>query len=96
MSPNPPSGYDSWLDYWEQNSGGSHVQKVSSTDQKWYIMPLCDSCNYRADIPEVIENRLIDVPTLMFELTKKVTDNNHPFKAEKIAFDRIDLARTAA
>ena len=87
VSPNPPSGYDSWLDYWEQNYGwyfdhsktykcpacgksfyrknfdGCHVQKAYSTDQKWYIMPLCDSCNHRKDTPDVDESLLIDVPS---------------------------------
>lgn len=24
---------------------GCHVQKAYSQDQKWYIVPLCDSCN---------------------------------------------------
>ena len=32
---------------------GCHVQKADSTDQKWYIAPLCDSCNHRTDEPNV-------------------------------------------
>jgi hypothetical protein len=24
---------------------GAHVQKASSTDKSWYIVPLCSSCN---------------------------------------------------
>ena len=32
---------------------GCHVQKVNSTDQKWYIVPLCDACNHRIDEPDV-------------------------------------------
>ena len=87
VSPNSSFRYDSWLNYWEQNSGiildkntlykcpacgkgfyrtnfdGCHVQKANSTDQKWYIMPLCDSCNHRTDTPDVNEKRLIDVPS---------------------------------
>ncbi len=87
VSPNPPAGYDSWLDYWEQNSGiyldkntlykcpacgksfyrknfdGCHVQKANSIDRKWYIMPLCDSCNHRTDTPDVDGSLLIDVPS---------------------------------
>ncbi len=32
---------------------GCHVQKANSTDQKWYIAPLCDACNHRTDEPDV-------------------------------------------
>ena len=87
ISPNPPSGYRSWLNYWELNFGqilevgkqyecpachnyfyrsnfdGCHVQKVGYIDNKWYIIPLCDSCNHRIDNPEVDDNLLIDVPS---------------------------------
>ena len=87
VSPNPPSGYKSWLDYWEQNHGqildpngwyecpgcgesfqrkdfdGCHVQKVDSTDNKWYIIPLCDSCNHTTEELEVKEGLLLDVPS---------------------------------
>lgn len=35
------------------NFDGCHVQKVDSTDQKWYIAPLCDACNHRTDEPDV-------------------------------------------
>lgn len=35
------------------NFDGCHVQKVDSTDQKWYIVPLCDACNHRTDEPNV-------------------------------------------
>lgn len=35
------------------NFDGCHVQKADSTDQKWYIAPLCDSCNHRTDEPDV-------------------------------------------
>lgn len=27
---------------------GAHVQKYGSTDQSWYIVPLCHSCNMKA------------------------------------------------
>jgi len=69
VSPNPPIGYISWLDYWEKNARqtatrcgaidckrpgrnnlvGAHVQKVYDSDKKWYIVPLCLSCNQRTD-----------------------------------------------
>lgn len=42
---------------------GCHVQKVGTTDKKWYIMPLCDSCNHRTDEPEIDGGLLIDVPS---------------------------------
>ena len=40
---------------------GAHVQKAYSTDQKWYIVPLCSSCNQRTDTFEVYET-LVPVP----------------------------------
>lgn len=61
-----PNGYESWLDFYEQNSGksarvckvkgctsiatdGAHVKKVNSTDNSWYIVPLCRSHNHNGD-----------------------------------------------
>lgn len=41
---------------------GAHVQKAYSTDQKWYIVPLCSSCNQRTDTFEVYET-LVPVPS---------------------------------
>ncbi len=46
-----------------KNFDGCHVQKVDSTDQKWYIIPLCDACNHRTDTPEIGNIRLVDVPS---------------------------------
>lgn len=87
VSPNPPTGYDSWLEYWEinhrqkldsniqyncpacerpfyrKNFDGCHVQKVDSKDQKWYIVPLCDSCNHATGELDVNEGLLLDVPS---------------------------------
>lgn len=28
---------------------GGHVHKVSNIDQRWYIVPLCDSCNKKKE-----------------------------------------------
>ena len=28
---------------------GGHVKKVGSTDNSWYLLPLCDSCNKLKD-----------------------------------------------
>lgn len=59
-----PSGYSSWLDYWEKKTGryypdcavnghyhkadvGAHVQKADSTDNRWYIVPVCYAINNR-------------------------------------------------
>jgi hypothetical protein len=74
-----PSGYSSWLEYWEDKSGkkayscgtsnckgkdlvGAHVQKAYSNDNKWYIVPLCKSCNNRTDI-FFVEHPLVPVPS---------------------------------
>lgn len=79
---NCPSGYDSWLDYWEQKTGksayfcsaidcqrvgrsnlvGAHVQKVGGYDLKWYIVPLCLSCNKRTD-EFYVDEALVPVPS---------------------------------
>ncbi len=57
---NVPVGYSSWKEFWEKKKGrnfstcsccnqraevGAHVQKDSIMDRKWYIVPLCTSCN---------------------------------------------------
>ena len=57
----PPSGYSSWIEFWEQYTGrsarsckhcglpyylvGAHVQKVHGSNE-WYIVPLCSACNH--------------------------------------------------
>ena len=42
---------------------GGHVVKVNSRDQKWYIVPLCSSCNQLSDdeIFKVPDNFLVPV-----------------------------------
>lgn len=42
---------------------GCHVQKLGLVDLKWYIVPLCDSCNHRTDMFSVNENLLVPVPS---------------------------------
>lgn len=42
---------------------GGHVQKVNSTDAKWYIVPLCVGCNQRTDVFEIEEDLLAPVPS---------------------------------
>lgn len=53
----PPSGYTSWKDYYSSKRHwptqcaclncktsaevGAHVKKVGTTDNSWYIIPLC-------------------------------------------------------
>lgn len=44
------------------NLVGAHVQKAYSSDNKWYIVPLCSSCNQRNDTFEVDET-LVPVPS---------------------------------
>ena len=46
-----------------KNFDGCHVQKVSLVDQKWYVMPLCDSCNHRTDMFSIEGNLLVPVPS---------------------------------
>ena len=42
---------------------GAHVQKDSSADKKWYIVPLCTSCNVskKNEVFEVRDNDLVAV-----------------------------------
>ncbi len=62
-----PSGYSSWLEYWEKKTGkragecghctakaevGAHVQKADSYDRSWYIVPLCYACNQKPSTEE--------------------------------------------
>ena len=49
--------------YTRDHFDGCHVQKVGSTDKKWYIIPLCDSCNHTKDEPDADADLLIDVPS---------------------------------
>lgn len=44
------------------NLVGAHVQKAYSTDQKWYIVPICTSCNNRTDTFNV-NDELVPVPS---------------------------------
>lgn len=41
---------------------GAHVQKAYGPDQRWYITPLCRSCNGRSDIFNVT-TELVPVPS---------------------------------
>ncbi len=40
---------------------GAHVKKVGSSDNSWYIVPLCSGCNKRTDEFDVPEYRLVPV-----------------------------------
>ena len=46
-----------------KNFDGCHLQKISLIDRSWYIVPLCDSCNQRADMFSVKEELLVPVPS---------------------------------
>jgi hypothetical protein len=39
---------------------GAHVKKANSSDNKWYIVPLCTSCNHKTK-DEVFEVREYDL-----------------------------------
>jgi len=41
---------------------GAHVQKAYSGDNRWYIVPLCPSCNKRTDTFNV-STTLVPVPS---------------------------------
>jgi len=41
---------------------GAHVQKAYSNDLRWYIVPLCKSCNQRTDTFNVLAT-LVPVPS---------------------------------
>ena len=41
---------------------GGHVQKANSSDNRWYIVPLCRACNTRTDI-FFVEAELVPVPS---------------------------------
>ncbi len=41
---------------------GCHVQKAYNYDQRWYIVPLCSSCNHRTDTFDV-DVTLVPVPS---------------------------------
>lgn len=45
-----------------RNLVGAHVQKAYSNDQRWYIVPLCASCNNRKDTFNV-NATLVPVPS---------------------------------
>lgn len=47
----------------ESASVGAHVQKVSLDDRKWYIVPLCNSCNVskKDEVFEVRNDDLVAV-----------------------------------
>ena len=44
------------------NLVGAHVQKAYSGDNRWYIVPLCPSCNKRTDTFNVSAT-LVPVPS---------------------------------
>lgn len=42
---------------------GAHVQKAYSSDNKWYIIPLCESCNLGSDELFEVNGTLVPVPS---------------------------------
>ena len=47
----------------KENFDGCHVKKTSIFDNKWYIIPLCDSCNHITGEIEIDESLLVEVPS---------------------------------
>ena len=76
--PKPSTGENSWLEYWEKHTGkkatkcgycgcnsdlvGAHVTNELATDNKWYITPLCTSCNKKTEAFWV-DTDLVPVPS---------------------------------
>ena len=72
-----PSGYSSWLDYWEKKTGlkASFCRRSgclnSATDgahvqlvsggNEWYIVPLCHSCNTQFGACFYVDGPLVPV-----------------------------------
>ena len=60
-----PSGYDSWIDFWEAKTGetaavgkiGGHVKKSNSTDNAWYIAAITIAENNKV-VPYVYSGKL--------------------------------------
>jgi len=42
---------------------GCHVQKADGNDLRWYIVPLCSSCNHREGILDIGETPLVPSPS---------------------------------
>lgn len=49
--------------YLRENFDGAHVQKVSSLDKHWYIIPICDSCNHKNWKFDINQDLLVPVPS---------------------------------
>lgn len=49
---------------------GAHVQKYASTDTKWYIVPLCRSCNNKSS------NMILDIGNCPLALANKALTCN--------------------
>ena len=45
----------------KENVDGCHVQKSRSTDNDWYIAPLCDSCNQKKGELDIGDTKLAKV-----------------------------------
>lgn len=41
------------------NFFGCHVKKVRSLDNKWYIVPMCQSCNNKHDDEFILDENLL-------------------------------------
>ena len=52
-----------YIIYIRDNIVGAHVRKAGSSDEKWYIVPLCETCNaLNSDVEIDIGNtRLVEV-----------------------------------
>jgi hypothetical protein len=72
-----PSGYTSWIDYWERKTGKKAVKchktgcnelatdgahvQLENGGNEWYIVPLCHKCNMQRGQSFMVEGPLVPV-----------------------------------
>ena len=55
-----------WIFFLRENLDGCHVQKANNPfDSKWYIVPLCDTCNHSNEKLDVGYAPLIPTPSYL-------------------------------
>lgn len=50
--------------FYRQDFDGCHVQKANNPfDKKWYIVPLCSSCNHAVDTLDIEDITMVPTPS---------------------------------
>ena len=65
-------------------SVGGHVQKDSSTDKSWYVVPLCDDCNRKTGQDLEIWDLAMLVPANITRI-KRVAPHRVPIRSSRAA-----------